>query len=231
MQNKLENGRMPHMILSCNLLGGESYALVNNVEEYYNRLETLLDDIKQGKGEPCNYLYFAFISLASATLEYSLNFMLAVHCFEKYHYPKYEKHLQPLIKIEFAPKIEITPEIVSEGEYTIRHNNSTLQCLKELVNKRNCIMYNSKAVKVQKFDFPNTGAEIIDEGVVIPLDALNNDGTLSFTLETKDNTITSLTSKWCLRMGEAILNYRDCVITPYLAQYKLYENELLESCK
>ena len=231
MKNVLENEGMPQLILSCNLLGGESHAMVNNVDEYYNRLETLLEDIKQGKGETCNYLYFAFVSLGSATLEYSLNFMLALHCFGKYHYPMYEKHLPPLIKIEFAPKIEITPEIVSEGEYSIRNNSPILQCLKELVNKRNSIMHNSKAVKVQKFDFPNTGARIIEESVVIPVNALNDDGTLSFTLETEENAITSLTTKWCLRMGEAVIKYRDFVITPYLTQHELCENELLESCK
>ena len=115
MENGNDNMEMARLILSCNFMGGESYALVNNVDEYYSRLETLLEDIKQGKGESCNYLYFAFVSLASATLEYSLNFMLAVHCFLKYRFPMYEKHLQPFLDISFATKIEITPEIVSEG--------------------------------------------------------------------------------------------------------------------
>ena len=115
MENGNDNMEMARLILSCNFMGGESYALVNNVDEYYSRLETLLEDIKQGKGESCNYLYFAFVSLASATLEYSLNFMLAVHCFLKYLFPMYEKHLQPFLDISFATKIEITPEIVSEG--------------------------------------------------------------------------------------------------------------------
>ena len=192
MENKIESEGMAKLILSCNLMGGESYALVNNVDEYYARLEVLLEDVKQGKGESCNYLYFAFVSLASATLEYSLNFMLAVHCFMKYHFPRYEKHLEPLLKIKFAPKIEITPEIVSEGKYTIKKDVPTLQCLKEFVDKRNSLMHNSKAVKVQKFDFPNTGAVEVVGGVFIPQDALNDDYTLEFSFDSVDNAITSL---------------------------------------
>lgn len=231
MENKTDFEGMAKAILVCNMMGGESYALVNDVNEYYNMLESLLDDIKQGKGESSNYLYFAFVSLASATLEYSLNFMLSAHCFLKYHFPKYENHLQTFLNISFAQKIEITSEIVSEGEFAIKQRDPTLQCLKELVNKRNNLMHNSNAVKVQKFDFPNTGARIIDGGIFIPIDNLNADGSLDITFSSKDNVITSLTSNWCVRIGMAILKYRDCIVTPYLTQSGLKENEMLESCK
>lgn len=231
MKNKVEFEGMAQLILSCNLMGGESYALVNNVDEYYFRLETLLEDIKQGKGESCNYLFFAFVSLASATLEYSLNFILAVHCFIKYHFHMYEKHLQPFLDLKFATKIEITPEIVSEGEYTIKKDVPALQCLKELVNKRNSLMHNSKAVKIQKFDFPNTGAFESEKGVFIPKDALNDDYTLEFPLAIEENSITTLSSKWCTRMGNAILTYRDSVVVPFLTQSRLSENNLLKKNK
>lgn len=221
----------PSAILSCNLLGGESYALVNNVNEYYKKLEALLNDIKQGKGESSDYLYFAFVSLASATLEYSLNLMLSIHCFGKYYYPMYEKHLQSFLDINFTTKIEITPEIVSEGKLTIKKDVPTLQNLKELADKRNKLLHNSKAVKVQTFDFPDTGAEIVDGCVCVPLDALKDDGILEFTLELEGNVITSLTSKWCIRMGNAIQKYRECIITPYLVHSELKENDLLKLCK
>lgn len=227
MTDRLE----PKAILSCNLLGGESYALVNNVDEYYKKLESLLDDIKRGEGETCDYLYFAFVSLASATLEYSLNLMLSVHCFEKYYYPMYEKHLQSFLDINFTTKIEITPEIVSEGKLTIKKDVPTLQNLKELVDKRNKLLHNSKAVKVQTFDFPDTEAEIMDGCLFVPLDNLKDDGILEFTLELEENVITSLTSKWCIRMGNAIQRYRDNIVTPFLSHSALKENELLILCK
>lgn len=227
MDNMTDCEGMAKAILTCNIKGGESYALVNDVNEYYKRLESLLDDLKQGKGESSNYLYFAFVSLASATLEYSLNFMLAAHCFLKYQVPMYENHLQMFLNINFVQKIEITSEIVSEGEFTIKKGNPTLQCLKELVNKRNRLMHNSKAVKVQKFDFPNTGARVIGENVFVPLDIINNDGSIDFRFRSKDNDITSLTSNWCIRMGNAILKYRDCIVTPYLSPSGLKENDLL----
>lgn len=194
----------PKAILSCNLMGGESYALVNDVDVYYKKLESLSNDIKLDKGEFCDYLYFAFVSLASATLEYSLNFLLSAHCFYKYGYPMCEKHLRPFLDINFATKIEITPEIVSEGKLTIKKCDPTLQCLKELVDKRNNLLHNSKSVMIQTFDFPDTGAEIIDGGVFIPLDALKDGGILEFSFDTKENAITSLTAKWCIRMGNAV---------------------------
>jgi hypothetical protein len=88
-------------------------------------------------------------------------------------------------------------------------------------------MHNSKAVKVQKFDFPNTGARVIGENVFVPLDIINNDGSIDFRFRSKDNDITSLTSNWCIRMGNAILKYRDCIVTPYLSPSGLKENDLL----
>lgn len=230
MKIKADNEGVTKLMLSYNLMGGESYALVNDVDEYYSRLKTLLDDIKQGKGESCNYLYFAFVTLASATLEYSLNLMLALHCFRKFHVPMYEEHLQAFLDIKFAPKIEITPEIVSEGKYSIKKDVPTLQQLKELVDKRHSIMHNSKAVKVQKFDSPNMGSCVLDGKICMPVDSLNDDGTLDFHFESKDNAITTLKAKWCLRMGDAILKYRDYVVNPYLTLFELKENELLELC-
>jgi hypothetical protein len=231
MKNRLNTEDMPKMILSCNIMGGESYALVNDVDEYYKRLETLLDDISNGKGKACNYLYFAFVSLASATLEYSLNFMLSVHCFKKYNYPMYEKHLQSFIDIKYTTKIEITPEIVSEGKYTIKEGNSTLQCLKELVNMRNKLLHNSKAVKVTTFDFPNTGAKILDGEVFVPLDSLNDDGSIDFSVNSRDNEITTINARWCIRMGNAIRNYLDNIVTPYLIHNSLEVNDLFVPCK
>lgn len=84
---------------------------------------------------------------------------------------------------------------------------------------------------IQTFDFPDTGAEIIDGGVFIPLDALKDGGILEFSFDTKENAITSLTAKWCIRMGNAVQKYRDNIITPYLIHTELNENELLRPCK
>lgn len=221
-------GSMSNLIISYNLMGGESYALVNDTDEYFTRLESLVNDIKQGKGESCKYLYFAFVSLASSTLEYSLNLMLATHCFVKYHVPKYEQHLQVFLDIKFSTKIEITPEIVSEGEFTINKEIPTLQCLKELVDKRNNLMHNSKAVKVQSFESKHTGAIKKDGCIIIPVDALNHDNVLEDSFNVKDNAITTLTSNWCIRMWNAILDYREYIITPYLSQSWLQDNYLLK---
>ena len=88
-------------------------------------------------------------------------------------------------------------------------------------------MHNSKAVKVQKFDFPNIGAFEMEGGVFIPQNALNDDYTLEFSFDSVENAITSLSSKWCIRMGDAILTYRDNVVTPFLEQSGFKENDLL----
>ena len=129
--------------------------------------------------------------------------------------------------INFVTKIEITPEIVSEGKYSIKKDVPALQCLKELVNKRNSLMHNSKAVKVQKFDFPDTGAIEVEGGIFIPQEAVNDDNTLEFSFDSEDNAITSLSSQWCIRMGNAIIAYRDNVVAPYLTHFSLNENDLL----
>lgn len=231
MKSKTTTENMAKAIICCNLKGGESYALVNNVDEYNNKLDALIEDIRQGKGKSCDYLYFAFVSLASATLEYSLNFMLAVYCFKKFNYPRYENHLKSYIDISLKTKIEITPEIVSDGEYVIRNDIPTLQCLKELVDKRNKLMHNSKAVKVTRFNFPNTNAKIIDDGVFIPIDSVNDDGTIDFSIDSEDNVITTISAQWCIRMGNAIRNYRDEIVTPFLIHNSLEVNDLLVPCK
>ena len=60
--------------IALSLTDGNSYILVNNAEEYYRQLTDALVDIKNEVSS--SYVYFAFISLASATLGHSLNLII-----------------------------------------------------------------------------------------------------------------------------------------------------------
>ena len=217
----------PKFIFSLCLNGGESYVLVNETEEYFSRLESALNDIKQGKGEKCDYLFFAFVTLCSATLEYSLNLMLAVHCFNKYHVPLYLAHLKNYIVYSFIRKIIKTPIITSNGEFVVNNKSNSIKKLKELVKKRNYLLHNSNYVKAQTFITPNTYARITKGGVFIPISSLTKDLSLEIPVSIKSNDITSISAEWCIEVGEALLQYRECVISPFLSHLVYKENDIL----
>ena len=208
--------------MSINLMGGESYILVNNVRDYYKQLESILEDVKSDT--PSNYLHFGFIALASATLEFSLNFMLAVYCFEKFKYPTYNRYLRIYKGISFREKLFVLPQLISEGKYVTNEDNNTIKALYELIKFRNELLHNSE--NVQTFVFPDLGAMIVDDNLCIPLDN-TDDGVIDFNFEIKDSLITSLTKEQCIRIGDALLHYRDAIMTPFLNHETFDNNELL----
>jgi len=209
------------------LNGGKSYVLVNETDEYFIRLESALNDIKQGKGEECDYLFFAFVTLCSATLEYSLNLMLSVHCFNKYHVPLYLDRLQDYENYHFRDKIIKTPSIVSGGKFVVNDKSLPIKRLTKLVNKRNLLLHNSNFVKAQTFTSPNTHALMTEKGVFIPISSLTNDLSLEIPIRIRNNDVTSLSAEWCIEVGEALLQYRKCVISPFLSHLAFEENEIL----
>lgn len=223
----MEKMQEPKFIFSVCLNGGESYVLVNETDEYFIRLESALNDIKQGKGEECDYLFFAFVALCSATLEYSLNLMLAVHCFNKYHVPLYLDYLHDYEAYSFKRKIIKTPFVISNREYVVNYNSFSIKRLLELVKKRNYLLHNSNYVKAQTFTTPNTHALMTEKGVFIPITSLSDDMCLEIPLSIRDNDITSLSAEWCIEVGEALIQYRKCVISPFLSYLTFDENDIL----
>lgn len=208
--------------MSINLMGGESYVLVNNVQEYYKRLESLLEDIKKDKLS--NYLYFAFIALASATLEFSLNFMLAVFCFEKFRYPEYNRYLRIYEKISFREKLFLLPQIIYEGKCVMNEDNSTIKILYELIKLRNDLLHNTE--NVQTFEFPDLEARIVDNNLCIPWDNTDN-GIVTFDFEVKDSTIATLSKEQCIKIAESLLTFRELLMTPFLRHDSYDNNKLL----
>ena len=215
------NGQEPSFIISCNLAGGESYLLANNTDSYFTRLENAFNDIKSGKGGIC-------VTLSSATLEYSLNFMLSVYCFNKYHFPDYEPYLESYRNIRFKNKLTIVPSIISDGVLSLRKEKTSIQCLYELISYRNNLLHNSSSVKVQKFDFPQTGAVVKDDSLFIPRSALKEDLSIEFPIQIEDNYIDMLTAEKCVEFGSALFQFREYIISPYLSKGELEENELIE---
>lgn len=218
----------PKAIMSCNLTGGESYLLINNTDSYYSRLENALNDIKADKHCSCDYLLFAFIALSSATLEYSLNYLLAVYCYQKHHYPYYKPYLESYTKISFKNKLTILPSIISEGKYVLQKEDNIILNLFSLIQLRNILLHNSQSVKVQKFDFPNLNVTFNEEGILIPEENINPDLTVDFQIEIKDNIIDILEKQQCIDLGESLLEFREYVVNPYLCNMELKENRLVK---
>ena len=208
--------------LSVNIMGGESYVLVNNVREYYRQLEDALADIKTDK--KCSYLYFSFVALASATLEFSLNYILATYCFEKFGYHDYKRYLKIYEKINFKDKLFVLPQIIYEGKYVMNEDCSTIKNLYELVSLRNNLLHNSE--NVQTFESPEIGTIIVDGGLLVPWKKTDN-GVVHFNFEVKDSIITTLSKEQCIGIGESLLNFRDLLMTPFLNHEPSTNCELL----
>ena len=68
----------PSIQLVFNLTGDKSYYLWNGTETYYKKLRAAYTDILNDLNS--EYFYFGFLTLYAATLEYSLNFILADYC-------------------------------------------------------------------------------------------------------------------------------------------------------
>lgn len=69
---------------------GKSYILENGTETYYKKLRAAYTDIQNGK--ETEYLFFGFFTLCSATLEYSLNYILTNHCLNEFGFDKYKTY-------------------------------------------------------------------------------------------------------------------------------------------
>lgn len=220
--------REPNMIFLHNISGGKSYVLVDETSDYFFRFESALHDIEQGKGDECDYLYFAFIALSSATLEYSLNQMLAVYCFMKYHDPIYKTHLEAYSRIQFGNKIVIIPSLVSDGEFILDKESSIINNLFELVKTRNSLLHNSKSVCAQDYEAPDVHACIKGDYLYIPASELNDELSIEFPIHIERNLIQTLSKEQCIKIGEAMLKYREYVIEPYLSCLKFEENDILK---
>ncbi len=197
----------PKSKLLVNLTGDKSLYLWNGTDSYYNKLRSAYIDIQNDKFT--DYLFFGFFTLCASTLEYSLNFILADYCVDKFGPDKYKSYCDEYIGLRFRNKLLMTPHIISDGEFQMDENHTSFKVLEELITLRNRILHNKEFLK--GFDCPING-EIIDGNVCIPFDKSE----IEFSININDNHIDTLTKESCLRYGNALGDFRKYLMTPAL---------------
>lgn len=187
----------------------KSYILWNGTESYYKKLRAAYLDIKGDKES--EYLYFGFFTLCSATLEFSLNFILTDYCLSHFGHDNYKQYAEGYINLPFPKKLLMIPTIISHGQYTFDKNNSSFKSLLELITLRNRILHNKEFLK--EFDSPPLNGDLGQE-------------TIEFELPIEPNYIDTLTKDLCLRFGDALGKFKTCLMTPALT-HNLTANEML----
>lgn len=207
--NILEDWQIIKSVINICVSGnGQSYFLWNNALAYYKKLNHLFEDIKSDT--PKDYLYPCFITLCSATLEYSLNLIYALYCFRHFEYEDYHSHLKPYRKKHFKEKLAEFPYIISEGKLIVNEDSQNIKSLYELIKKRNGLLHNSE--KLQTLDVPDINASIINDKLVIP----SENSQIRILLSPEDNIIDSITKGDCIRIGNAIFSFYEQVMLPYV---------------
>lgn len=185
---------------------GKSYVLYNGTEQYYKKLRAAYLDIKNGNHN--EYLYFSFITLCSSTLEYSLNFILADYCVEKFGAEKYKTYLEEFISLKFKNKLLLIPHLITEGKYKINDNSFAFKKLVQLINLRNKILHNKEFLK--EFE-SGIKLDFINENLIIPE---GTDDIINFSFEIEDNIIDKIDEKLCLEIAEAMGDFKKYIMIP-----------------
>ena len=199
--------------LIINLEGnGKSYSLWDGTKSYYKKLRIAYKDIKEDNVR--EYSYFSFFILCAATLEYSLNYLLADFCLDKYGSENCQPYIDGYISLNFKKKILMTPSILSKDELVFDKDKTTFKKLNELVGLRNKIMHGKEFLN--ELDIPNLVDNTLEE--------------IMFELTTRPNPIDSLNKTKCLEYGQALGDFKKFVMEPWF-ENELKENELLTKIK
>ena len=205
----------------CVYGNGKSYFLWNNALAYYKKLNHLFEDIKSDT--PKDYLYPCFITLCSATLEYSLNLIYVLYCFRHFEYEDYKSYLETYRNMCFKNKLFMFPYIISEGKLIINEDSQEIKSLYELITKRNGLLHNSE--KLRTFDVPDINASIINDKLVIP----SENSQIHILLSAEDNIIDSITKDDCIRIGNVIFSFYKQILHPYVNEDELNICDFIKS--
>lgn len=187
---------------------GKSYFLWNGTESYYKKLRLAYKDIQDNNIN--EYSYFSFFILCAATLEYSLNYLIADYCLNKYGTEKCKSYIDGYTSLNFKKKILMTPSILSNGELIFNEGKIAFKKLNELVSLRNKIMHGKEVVNA--FDFPNLNE--VKEKVI------------EFEVISAPNPIDSIDKTKCLEFGQALGDFKKHIMEPWF-NHDLKENDLL----
>ena len=199
---------------------GKSYFLKNNLDLYYGKIENALLDISNDL--PSDYLYFSFIALCSATLEYSLNLVYSDFFLAEF-VSDYASYVKAFSRMEFKLKLKMLPYILSHGEFVFNENSPIFQSLNTLIKRRNDLLHPNGGIQdvVLNDIFPN--AYLDGKNIIIETD----NPVVEFTIKCDDSEIEKINKFDCAKFGDAIKKFRDLVVTPFLVNRLITESELI----
>jgi len=197
----------PYFKLRLNLTGSQSYYLYNGTEEYFKKMRAAYKDIQADVIS--EYLYFSFFTLCSATLEYSLNFLLADYCIEHFGIDRYKVYLDQYLNINFKNKVLMIPHIISNGQFQMNEDAASFKKIEEMITFRNQLLHNK--AYLNSFDLP-INFEVEDGGLIVP----EGSEILNFSFQTKETPIERLNKENCLQFGNAIGDFKKYIMTPAL---------------
>ena len=212
--------RYPNFEILWNITGNSAYVLTNDIERYYMRINDAIADIEKDKKEKSSYLAFAFIALAAATLEYTLN--LIISCYRLNVFKKTERWIRLEYKCVSDKLLGIVNDI-TKGYYQIDKHHVNIQNLLFLITTRNKLMHNTEAVKIAKNKMPNINAQVIDGYLVIP----EEKAIVEAIIKTTDNIVDTITYRRCIEIGESLIAFKDKVAVPYLTYHEFEENDMV----
>jgi len=204
--------------IKVNLTGDKSYYLHNGTELYYRQLSEAYVDVKAGGGK--GYLLFSFFTLCAATLEYSLNFLLADYCIEQFGMDRYQTYLDEYLKLSFKNKLLMLPHILSNGQFAMNEDSASFKRLCEMINLRNKVLHNKEYLT--EFELP-LNLKVEDGYIVVPPGQEN----IEFQLTVKENAIEHLTQTNCLYFADALGEFKKLIMNPALNN-ELKSNKLLK---
>jgi hypothetical protein len=197
----------PFMKLRLGLTGDKSYYLRNGTEDYFKKMRAAYTDIQEDTTS--EYAYFAFFTLCSATLEYSLNFVLADYCLEQFGMDRYKTYLDEYIKLSFKNKLLLLPHIISNGKFVMNEDCFAFKRLAEMIHLRNQLMHNKEFLV--EFDLP-LNFKVEDGGLIVP----EGQESIEFNIEMKDTPIQKLNKENCIYYGNAMGDFKKYLMTPAL---------------
>jgi len=198
-----------------------SFFLRNGTKLYYEKLRIAYKDILDGVERP--YTYFAFVTLCSATLEASLNFLIIDYYLNKYGPIRYKQYCESYMGLPFKNKLHIMPSLLSEGKLMIDEDNSAIKQLEALIALRNRLLHNKETLEA--FNLPNVGAEIKDGNLIIP----ESKKDLEFELMIKDNPIETISKELCIKFGKALGEFKKHIMDLALSD-SFSTNKMVKEC-
>ncbi len=215
--------------IHLNLVGGKNnYILPDYTNQYVLRLKHILEDVEKDKGNNVDYLYFSSIALASATLEYSINYLFSLYYFDFHIYINKRGFLwKRFSNKDFKERVSYIVYLISEKKYIIDKDDPTIKSISKMISLRNMLLHNSNMVQPSSFNTEETDAWSDRDNWYIPVDNLENESEINISLQIIGIPLSEITKEECLEYGRAVLDYYDTIVSPYINQEGFYEHSFV----